>query len=307
MSSNDAFDRIARAWLSEGPTELSDRVVEAALKDVHLIQSQRAWRPRWRFLSMSLNFGRGLVVAATLVAIAAGAVLFAQWTPNGVGGPTSSSTAAPPSPSPCVVAVAVGSPLSRGTCTLVTSRFRPAFTMIGDANWTPIYEGPRGFELSSGVINNHEGLVIATVDQVAAKPCQANEATAPDTSTVVFHPATASTAPADFLAWIMANTPLVLPAPTSVSIGGHTGLRVSGTVSGGSLARCGGYVVLTYAGAVSPAVDPGTPVRIAEGTNDFIVLEVSGTLVFIAPFSPRQTEVRFRPVVDQFLAGVHFQ
>jgi hypothetical protein len=251
---------------------------------------------------MSSNLARGIAAAAVLLAVTAGALLLAGGrAPFSVGGPTASPSAAP---SPCVVPAEVGNPLSRGSCQFVTGTFRPAFTMTGDVRWIPASEGPRFFELSP---RQNEGLAFATIDQVAAKPCQAKELTAPDTSTVPFTASAPGSGPADFLAWIKAHTPLILPTPTTTSIGGQPGLRVTGDVTGGSLAGCNGYVVLSYAGNASPAVDPGAPVRLGKGRTDFPLLDVNGKVVFIAAFAPAGSEAAFKPMVDQFLAGIHFQ
>ena len=78
-------------------------------------------------------------------------------------------------------------------------------------------------------------------------------------------------------------------------------------VSCASLAGCDGYVVLTYAGAVSPAVDPGAPVRMGEGLTDSTVLDVNGNVVFITAFAPTESAATFKPIADQFLSGIHFQ
>jgi len=258
---------------------------------------------------MSSNLARGIAAADVLLAVAAGGLLLTgQRAPNGVGVPAPpASASATMSQTPCVVPAEVGNPLSRGSCQFVTGTFRPAFTMTGNVNWAPASEGLRFFELSAGPSKNHEGLIFATIDQVAAKPCQANESSAPDTATVPFKASSAGSGPADFLAWIKANTPLVVPTPTATSIGGHSGLRVTGMVSGASLAGCDGYVVVSYAGAVTPAVDPGAPLRMTEGNGDFTVLDVNGSVVFIAAFAPTESAATFKPIADQFLAGIHFQ
>lgn len=42
-------ERLAAAWLAEGPTELADRVVDAALREVHVTRQRRVWEP-WKTL-----------------------------------------------------------------------------------------------------------------------------------------------------------------------------------------------------------------------------------------------------------------
>ena len=87
------FDRIARSWLLEGPTRLADRVVDAALDEVHLTSQRRAFWPARRRTPMPIYLR--LAAAAALVV----AVGLATWSllPGGPGqvGPT-------PSPSPTI-------------------------------------------------------------------------------------------------------------------------------------------------------------------------------------------------------------
>jgi hypothetical protein len=67
MNTNTDFDRRATAWLADGPTELSDRVLDAALSEVHLTNQRRRWSTPWRNLLMSAPVR--VVAAIALVAI----------------------------------------------------------------------------------------------------------------------------------------------------------------------------------------------------------------------------------------------
>lgn len=71
MSTNRDFDRIAAAWLAEGPSELADRVLEDALAEVHLTHQRHG-------LILSPTFLRRLPVrlaaAAALVVLVGGAL-----------------------------------------------------------------------------------------------------------------------------------------------------------------------------------------------------------------------------------------
>ena len=42
------FDRTARAWLEDGPNEISDRALQAALDEIHVTRQRRAWWPARR-------------------------------------------------------------------------------------------------------------------------------------------------------------------------------------------------------------------------------------------------------------------
>jgi hypothetical protein len=59
MSTNRNFDRIAEAWLAEGPSELADRVLDAALDEVHLTSQRRRMAVPWRTPQMPMPLGRG--------------------------------------------------------------------------------------------------------------------------------------------------------------------------------------------------------------------------------------------------------
>jgi len=94
MSTNTDFDRHAAAWLADGPTGLSDRVLDAALREVHLTPQRRRLSASWRTPRMSLP----LRAAAAVAIVAIGAVVaLATFGPNfGVGSrPTPIPTVTP--------------------------------------------------------------------------------------------------------------------------------------------------------------------------------------------------------------------
>lgn len=95
MSTDRDFDRITSGWLAEGPTELNDRVLEAALDEVHLTKQRRRWSAPWRTTAMSLRN-----VAAALIVLVAIAGIVAFTHRGGVGStptpiPTAQSTIRP--------------------------------------------------------------------------------------------------------------------------------------------------------------------------------------------------------------------
>ena len=54
MTTDSDLDRISRAWLVDGPDELSDRVLDAVSDQIHLTRQRRATRPPWRFSTMTV-------------------------------------------------------------------------------------------------------------------------------------------------------------------------------------------------------------------------------------------------------------
>src|SRR6187397_2496383 len=97
MNTNADFERNAAAWLADGPTELADRVLDAALREVHLTQQRRAVRVPWRF-SLMTNTMRAAAGIAIIAVLGVGAYIFLGRGPNiGNTGPTASPSLAPTS------------------------------------------------------------------------------------------------------------------------------------------------------------------------------------------------------------------
>jgi hypothetical protein len=132
MNTNSDFDRHAAAWLADGPTELSDRVLDAALQEVHLTQQRRRLPVPWTNPYMSQPFRAAAAVA--IVAIASLAAI----TLSGFGGTPRPSPA--PSPSPSASASILPSPsatvsIDTSTWTNYTSS-RYGFTIGHPTAWT---------------------------------------------------------------------------------------------------------------------------------------------------------------------------
>jgi hypothetical protein len=104
MSTNRDFDRIAGAWLAEGPKELNDRVLDAALDEVHLTHQRRRIAVPWRLPPM--NTPVRLVAVVAIIAVVGYAGLTFLNLSSDVGArpsPTPSPTLAPtatPGPTP---------------------------------------------------------------------------------------------------------------------------------------------------------------------------------------------------------------
>jgi hypothetical protein len=80
MSTNRDFDRIASGWLAGGPTELNDRVLEAALDEVRVTQQRRRAAVTWRTPHMSAPLRLAAAIAAALVG--GGAIWYAGLNTN---------------------------------------------------------------------------------------------------------------------------------------------------------------------------------------------------------------------------------
>jgi hypothetical protein len=88
------FDRALRTWFEDGPTVMSDRVVDVIADRIARQPQRRAWRLPWRLQPMSNTIKLAAGVAAALVV----AVVAWQLLPGrggGIGSPVSTATAAP--------------------------------------------------------------------------------------------------------------------------------------------------------------------------------------------------------------------
>jgi hypothetical protein len=143
------FDRIAEAYLADGPTVLADRVLDAALHEVHLTRQRRVlWRAPWRFPNMN-TFAKVAVAAVAVIAIGALGLSFLGPVGSGVGGApsaTPSPTVAPtasPAPTPTPSPVPTAPPLT-GQFTSDRHGFSIAYpetwsTRPATASWTSGY------------------------------------------------------------------------------------------------------------------------------------------------------------------------
>jgi hypothetical protein len=138
MSTNDDFERISNAWLADGPTELADRVLDAALSEVHMTH-QRRWLALWRTTHMSFPSSNMARLAAVVVVavVAIGGALYLLGPRSGVGGPVATPTPPPPTAalSPAAVASPTLAPIDTATWTTYTSN-RYGFSIGRPAGWT---------------------------------------------------------------------------------------------------------------------------------------------------------------------------
>ncbi len=101
------FDRLADAWLADGPTELSDRVLDDALREVHLTHQRRRGAAPWsgpfgprRFPQMNI-LAKAVIGLVAVLVLAVGGYSFIG-AHQGVGAPS-------PSPEPTIPRI--GSPV----------------------------------------------------------------------------------------------------------------------------------------------------------------------------------------------------
>ncbi len=85
MNGNTDFDRIAQSWLQDGPTEMPDRSLQAALDEVH-VTSQRRFGAARRVIPMNGNTWRIAAAAVIGLLVDRGGIYLPRWRQGGVGG-----------------------------------------------------------------------------------------------------------------------------------------------------------------------------------------------------------------------------
>ena len=130
---DQAFDRIAEAFMAAGPNVVADRVLDAAFEEVHRTRQRRAMRVPWRFPPMN-TFAKAAIAAALVVAV--GAVGLAVLGPgfSGIGGLASPEPTVSPTPVPAPTATPAPTPTPLPA---ITETFTSAgVTVSYPAGWT---------------------------------------------------------------------------------------------------------------------------------------------------------------------------
>jgi hypothetical protein len=210
MNTNADFDRHAAAYLADGPTELSGRVLDAALREVHETRQRGRWSAPWR--------SQPMFSAARLAAVAAVALLAFGFALVGVSGPNptpSPSTIASAGPSTgCLVAPANGQLLA-SDCTYSVEVLGMATTIRGTGSFQFSAEPERlvlqGIDSSSG----YGSIEIIPVRSLPISPCAEDGI------------GLANSAPTNintYLDWF--RTGPITVANTDVTVGGIAGQRI---------------------------------------------------------------------------------
>ncbi len=143
MNTNRDFDRLTSSWLAAGPTQLNDRVLQAALDEVHLTKQRRRTTVPWR--TPTLSTPQRLAAAIAIIAIVgvAGLNLFRG---SDVGGPTPTSTPSPttsPTTSPSATAISASRTFPQAAGPLAAGAYRagapfllPNLTFDVPTKWT---------------------------------------------------------------------------------------------------------------------------------------------------------------------------
>lgn len=208
------FDRTARLWLDDGPSQMPDRALDAALATVHRTRQRRFFWPAWMKHRVPIAVRLLAVAAAVLIAVL-GLSLLA----GGIGTPT-------PMPSPSArVLTADQSQLEAGTY-VAGSTFRLPVTATVPAGWSGVVSGPYAVFFSP---ESYAGEVsITTVSTVFADPCHSDQgAISPEPGPTV-----------DDLVRALRSIPSLRVSPaTDITVNGHPAKELTITAPA-SLSGC---------------------------------------------------------------------
>jgi len=139
MSTNRDFDRITGAWLAEGPSELADRVLDAALDEVHLTHQRRRLTVPWRTPTLNTPLRVAAAIAIVAVVGVGGYNLFGPGSASGPGAIASPSPSASPTipPTAAPTASATLPPLDMSSWVSYTSS-RYGFVVGHPADWSEV-------------------------------------------------------------------------------------------------------------------------------------------------------------------------
>lgn len=184
MTTNRDFDRLTSNWLAAGPTELNDRVLDAALAEVHLTHQRRRMTVPWRTSTLSTPLRLAAAIAIVAIVGLAALKLLPQ---SGVGAPTPAPTSSPilsPATSASPTAESANRTLPRAGGALAAGAYRAGAPFLLP-NLT--FEVPTGWKEHSGFDARVVSLVIpsatdadanaafvnfAVPDAVYADPCK---------------------------------------------------------------------------------------------------------------------------------------
>jgi hypothetical protein len=229
MSTNRDFNRIAGAWMAEGPNELADRVLEAALDEVHLTNQRRRLAVPWRTppMSMPLRLAASVAIIAVL---GVGAIRLFGPAPNVGAAPSPTPTAAPtPStapPSPTASPTAASARMEvQGDAASWTAALPPGWSPR--SGWfTAARQGPAG---PTGIAVVATGAV-----NVPSNPCDG------------IGKVSNAASPADVVAALAARKDLTVATPVAATVSGYAARQVDVEVPA-DLSACGSDNYILFA------------------------------------------------------------
>lgn len=300
MTASRDPERLIRAFLDEGPTDLSDRTYDAVRSHIDRTRQRLVIGP-WREPRMS-NIARfAIAAAAVLVVAVVGYSLLPG--PGGSGGPSPT-----PSPTPTTAASPTATPQPTGPVALPLGPV-PAGTYVahpflapndsigfqltlpagweagGPAGRAPVGVGPTsGYEGPDGM-----SMGFLTVTSLESDPCNWKEGADIEVGPTVDDLATA----------LAANPGYETTVPADVTLGGFSGKRIDVQVPADlDLATCDAGQFWVWASGDGQAIYAQGP----EGRFHLWILDVEGSRVLVMthdfPGTPTDDQAELQAVVD---------
>jgi hypothetical protein len=224
-------DRLIRAFLAEGQTDLPDRSYDAVRSQIERTRQRVVFGP-WRLTPMNTYVKLAIAAAAVVVVAVVGINLLPAGN-GGIGGPgpTASPTPSPsPSPSPTptaaptpgpttVAAFPPLGPIAAGTHTAVLEGMTVSFTVPADG-WLVSQGNFIGTKSYGNPSDVSFDLWPSSPDNIYSDPCGAVPMSPPPAHTAAGLAAAAASIPGTQL----------LSGPTSVTVGGKPAQYVSFTI-----------------------------------------------------------------------------
>lgn len=287
MTDND-FDRTARAWLEDGPTTMSDRVLQTALDEAHLTRQRRAWWPARRGSGTNTTIRLAIGAAAVVVAAMIGINLL----PGGsiVGWPAATPTPVP-TPSLSPTSLPATGTLDPGTYHIDDRRITPARAFTVPAGWATT---------EAFVFKDRDGpgeVMFGTwiVSHIYADSCHWR-GTLVDVGTTVDELASA----------LMDQEGRDASAPTDVMLGGFPAKRIELSVPADlDIATCDNEFLRSWPDP-GPDESGGLPSRVGQ-TDVVYIVDVDGNrLVIDAGHMPASSEENLAEL-EEVLASIRIE
>jgi hypothetical protein len=226
MNGNTDFDRIAQSWLQDGPTEMADRSLQAALDEVHVTSQQRFGAAR-RTFSMNGNAFRlaGAAVVALFIIVAGGIYLGNNNQGGGVGGPPAATAAPTAKPSATPALLQRVGPLDPGRY-----RLGSAGLVAGSVPATVSITVPSGWTYYGSLVDKNYGPAVADAGAAFGVWQISDRFKQPCTDHVLFTPAPGP-GTAELLGALASQPGITAGPKTDVMVDGHSGKYVELTVA----------------------------------------------------------------------------
>lgn len=307
MTDDRELSLILDRWLSDGPTEMPDRVIDAVTGGISRQRQRRAWRLDWRLLHVNPLAKAGAAIAAVAIIAIVGFTLLPGSSGLGGVGPTPTPTPIP-TPTPAVTAAPAATPLPTPTpfpCDQGTpcagqltaghhqsSAFQPALAYDVPTHWTNPLDKVNAYVLHSSDGPDH---YVGLRSHVAI-PVQ-------DANCKVTRKAGAGNGVTDWVDFLTKNPGLHASAPEQMTIGGYPAARVTFTVAATWTQTCPNSLGPAVITITNDATVTGFNEMVDDQTTSLTVVGVPGQTVLIevqtgGPSSQDLVWNMVKPIID---------